>query len=100
MDDMENLLSSGSLCGEDRTRREDLEGGRDSVSKLAVCLIVNKQRREEFVVTMEPMDCTVEGTGVAGRPGWDEALLGAGLTVVLVVEAERGLLSDRSTGSV
>lgn len=56
------------------------------------------------VVTMEPMDCTVEGTGVADRLGWVTAPLGAGLTVVLVVEAgseeERGLLSDRSTGSV
>lgn len=61
---------------------------------------MNKRRRKEFVFTMEPMDCTVEGTGVADRPGWDMALLGAGLTVELVVEAERGLLSDRSTGSV
>lgn len=32
-------------------------------------------------VTMEPMDCTVDGTGVADRPGW--VLLGAGLTVAL-----------------
>ncbi len=53
---------------------------------------------------MEPIDCTAEGIGVADRLGWVTALLGAGLTVVLVVEAgseeERGLLSDRSTGSV
>lgn len=53
---------------------------------------------------MEPIDCTAEGTGVADRLGWVTALLGAGLTVVLVVEAgseeERGLLRDRSTGSV
>lgn len=49
---------------------------------------------------MEPMDCTAEGTGVAERPGWVTALLGAGLTVALAtVEVERGLLSDRSTGS-
>lgn len=51
---------------------------------------------------MEPMDCTADGTGVADRPGW--VLLGAGLTVALDfdtwVEEERGLLSDRSTGSV
>lgn len=57
-----------------------------------------------LVVTMEPIDCTAEGTGVADRPGWLVATLGAGLTVVLVVEAgreeERGLLMDRSTGSV
>lgn len=50
--------------------------------------------------TMEPIDCTAEGTGVADRVGWVTALLGAGLTVVLVVQAERGLLSERSTGSV
>lgn len=53
---------------------------------------------------MEPIDCTAEGTGVADRLGWVTASLGAGLTVVFVVEAgseeERGLLSDRSTGSV
>lgn len=49
---------------------------------------------------MEPIDCTAEGTGVADRLGWVTALLGAGLTVVLIVEAERGLLSERSTGSV
>lgn len=53
---------------------------------------------------MEPIDCTVEGTGVADKLGWVITLLGAGLTVVLVDEAgreeERGLLSDRSTGSV
>lgn len=49
---------------------------------------------------MEPIVCTAEGTGVADRLGWVTALLGAGLTVVLVVEAERGLLSERSTGSV
>lgn len=59
---------------------------------------------EEVVVTIEPIDCTAEGTGVADRLGWVTALLGAGLTVVLVVEAgseeERGLLRDRSTGSV
>lgn len=61
-------------------------------------------RRREFAVTIEPIDCTAEGTGVADRLGWVGAQLGAGLTVVLVVEAgseeERGLLSDRSTGSV
>lgn len=53
---------------------------------------------------MEPIDCTAEGTGVADRLGWVTALLGAGLTVVLVVEAgseeARGLFRDRSTGSV
>lgn len=53
-------------------------------------------------VTMEPMDWTAEGTGVAGRPGW--VLPGAGLTVGLALDAgaeeERGLFSDRSTGSV
>lgn len=49
---------------------------------------------------MEPIDCTEDGTGVAHRLGWDTELLGAGLTVVLVVDVERGLLSDRSTGSV
>lgn len=54
-----------------------------------------------FAVTMEPIDCT--GTGVADRPGWLTMPLGAGLTVALVEagsEEERGLLSDRSTGSV
>lgn len=59
---------------------------------------------DEFVFTMEPMDCTVVGTGVADRLGWVTRPLGAGLTVVLVVEDgcedERGLLSERSTGSV
>lgn len=53
-------------------------------------------------VTMEPMDGTADGTGVAGRPGW--VLPGAGLTVVLTFDAGteewHGLLSDRSTGSV
>lgn len=53
---------------------------------------------------MEPIDCTVEGTGVADRLGWATTLPGAGLTVVFVVGGgsgvERGLLSDRSTGSV
>lgn len=53
---------------------------------------------------MEPMDCTAEGTGVADRPGWLTAPPGAGFTVVLAEEAgseeERGLLRDRSTGSV
>lgn len=57
-----------------------------------------------FVVTMEPIDCTVEGTGVADRLCWVTMLLGAGLTVVFVVdtgcEEERGLFSERSTGSV
>lgn len=56
------------------------------------------------VVTMEPIDCTADGTGVADSPGWVAAPPGAGLTVALTVEAgseeERGLLSDRSTGSV
>lgn len=58
----------------------------------------------EFVFTMEPIDCTVVGTGVADRLGWVTRPLGAGLTVMLVVqdgcEEERGLLSERSTGSV
>ena len=51
---------------------------------------------------MEPIDCTAEeGTGVADRPGCVTMAPGEGLTaVVLVAEAERGLLSDRSTGSV
>lgn len=49
---------------------------------------------------MEPIDCTEEGTGVAERLGWDTELPGAGLTVVLAVDAERGLFRDRSTGSV
>lgn len=56
------------------------------------------------MVTMEPIDCTADGMGVADRLGWVTAPLGAGLTVMLMVEAgseeERGLLSDRSTGSV
>lgn len=56
------------------------------------------------MVTIEPIDCTAEGTGVADRLGWATAPLGAGLTVVLVAdtgsEEERGLLRDRSTGSV
>ena len=60
--------------------------------------------RWEVVVTMEPIDCTEVETGVAERWVWVMAPLGAGLTVMLVVEAgsveERGLLSDRSTGSV
>lgn len=62
--------------------------------------VLLKTEELEFIVTMEPMDCTAEGTGVADRLGWVTALLGAGLTVVLVVQAERGLLSERSTGSV
>lgn len=41
---------------------------------------------------------------MADRLGWVTAPLGAGLTVALMVAAgsdeERGLLSDRSTGSV
>lgn len=56
---------------------------------------------------MEPIDWTPDGTGVAERPGW----LGAGLTVTLAAvvvvvatlagsEEDRGLLSDRSTGSI
>lgn len=53
---------------------------------------------------MEPIDCTAEATGVADRLGCVTTLLGAGFTVMLDVEAgseeERGLLSDRSTGSV
>lgn len=49
---------------------------------------------------MEPIDCMEDGTGVADRLGWDTEPLGAGLTAVLVVEVERGLLRDRSTGSV
>lgn len=56
------------------------------------------------IVTMEPMDCMAEGTGVADRPGWVMTPLGAGLTARPMVEAgseeERGLWSDRSTGSV
>lgn len=54
------------------------------------------------MVTMEPMDGTADGTGVAGRPGVVPP--GAGLTVGPAFEAGteegRGLLSDRSTGSV
>lgn len=59
-----------------------------------------------FALTIEPIDWTPDGTGVADRPGWLTAVLGAGLTVALAdvvaagSEAERGLLSDRSTGSV
>lgn len=61
---------------------------------------------------MEPIDWTPDGTGVAERPGWLTAGLGAGLTVTLAVvvavvaavagseEEDRGLLSDRSTGSI
>lgn len=62
------------------------------------------QGGKRSVFTIEPIDCTPDGTGVADRLGWVTALLGAGLTVVLMVvagsEEERGLLSDRSTGSV
>lgn len=58
----------------------------------------------EVVFTMEPIDCTVVGMGVADRLGWPMAQLGAGLTVIVAVEAGseegRGLLSDKSTGSV
>ena len=52
---------------------------------------------------MEPIDCTAEGIDVTDMLWWVRMLLGAGFTVVLVVEAgseeERGLLRDRSTGS-
>lgn len=53
---------------------------------------------------MEPMACIAEGIDMADRPGWIMIPLGAGLTVMAVMEAGseegRGLLSDRSTGSV
>lgn len=58
---------------------------------------------------MEPIDWTPDGMGVADRPGRLTAGLGVGLTVALATvvaaavagsDEERGLLSDRSTGSV
>lgn len=109
MDDVEDLLASRALGGQDGARREDLEGqGKGNMIRQSNPPVYTVQllqwRRWEFVVTMEPIDCTAEGMGVADRLGWVTTQLGAGLTVVLVVEAgseeERGLLSDRSTGSV
>lgn len=53
---------------------------------------------------MEPIDCNAEGRVVAVKVVVVKIWLGAGLVVVHVVYTgsgeERGLLSDRSTGSV
>lgn len=101
MNDVEDLLAAGALSGQDRPWGENLDGGEEGG-------INARFIRGTFgvggvtSVTMEPMDCTADGTGVADRPGW--VLVGAGLTVALDFDTwtaeERGLLSDRSTGSV
>lgn len=80
MDHVEDLLAAGALSGQDGPWRENLEG-REEGGVNAWFIHGTFSGEGEGSVTMEPMDCTVDGTGVADRPGW--VLLGAGLTVAL-----------------
>lgn len=102
MNDVEDLLAAGALSGQDRPRGENLDGAEEGGINARFIRGTFKVGGGVSGVTMEPMDCTADGTGVADRPGW--VLLGAGLTVALDfgtwTAEERGLLSDRSTGSV
>lgn len=80
---MQDLLAPGALRGQDGPRRENLEPEEGRYCALQAS---HPQRGARGCsVTMEPMDCTVDGTGVAGRPGC--VLLGAGLTVALAFDA-------------
>lgn len=104
MDDVEDLLAAGALSGQDGAWGEDLGMARGAGYDEGPSKAATDHGGKRSAFTIEPIDCTPDGTGVADRLGWLTAPLGAGLTVVLMVAAgsdeDRGLLSDRSTGSV
>lgn len=104
MDDVEDLLAAGALSGQDGAWGEDLGMARGAGYDVGFSKEATDQGGGRSVFTIEPIDCTPDGTGVADKLGWVTTPLGAGLTVAPMVAAgsdeERGLLSDRSTGSV